>query len=139
MAFNDILSTNDASLSAKQKELRTKAFREFVEEHPDTSTERLFSKAKGRDLRKDRLKTAKKVVTTRKEFIKEGAKEVDLKGFDTARQKVTKEILRRRTFTVPARVKGRVVFAIKISVVVRGKSLTRFRDSKGRFVSGKVK
>ncbi|MAH51520.1 hypothetical protein CMI37_37235 [Candidatus Pacearchaeota archaeon] len=139
LAFNDILSISDATITSGQKRLRDDAFSAYRGEHPEVSAERLFTEAKGRDLRRDRLKTAKKVVKTRKGFIKEKATEVDLKGFDTARQRVTKEILRRRTFTVPARAKGRIVFAMKTSVVVKGKSVVRHRDSKGRFVSAKSK
>ncbi len=139
LAFNDLFSQTETGLSGKQKEMRNKAFGEFVSEHPAVSTERLFKKAKGRDLRRDRLKTAKRVVKTRKEFERATAPEVDLKGFDTARQKISKEVIRRRTFTVPARSKGRVVFAMKTSVRVRGKSVVRHRDSKGRFVSARLK
>lgn len=139
LAFNDLLSLRDGDLSSNQRRLRNTGFSKFISEHPEVAKERLFTKAKGRDLRRDRLQTAKRVVTTRKEFIKEGAREVDLKGFDTARQKVTRQIISRRTFTVPARIKGRVVFAKKISVVVKGKSVVRFRDSKGRFASPKLK
>ncbi len=138
LAFDDLLSVV-GELSGKQKELRNKAFREYSAAHPEVSAERLFTKAKGRDLRRDRLKTAKRVVKTRKEFIKAGAREVDLKGFDTARQKTTKEIIRRRTFTIPARVKGKVVFAMKTSVVVAGNRVVRHRDIKGRFVSVRLK
>lgn len=137
LAFDDLLSVV-GELSGKQKDLRSKAFRDFVSAHPDVSTEKLFTKAKGRDLRRDRLKTAKRVVKTRKEFIRAGSKEVDLKGFDTARQKTTKEIIRRRTFTIPAKVKKRIVFAMKTSVVVRGKRQVRFRNAKGQFSSAKV-
>ncbi len=139
LAFNDLISIDEKSLSSSQKKLRDDAFKDFIRQHPDVSTERIFTKAKGRDLRRDRLQTAKKVVTTKRQFTREGASQVDLKGFDTARQKVSKQIIRRRTFTVPARIKGRVVFAIKTSVVVKGKKQTRFRDAKGRFVSGKVR
>ena len=139
LAFNDLLSLTDSDLSANQRSLRNDAFDKFAVDHPDVSKERLFTKAKGRDLRKDRLKTAKKVVSTRKEFITSTAPEVDLKGFDTARQRVTKDIIRKRQFSIPARRKGKVVFAIRTSVVVRGKRVTRHRDLKGRFVSARVK
>ncbi len=139
LAFNDLMSLDDRTISAKQKELRNDAFDDFLGKHPEVSSERLFTKAKGRDLRRDRLKTAKRVVKTRKEFIKETAPEVDLRGFDTARQRVTKEILRRRIFTVPARVQGRVVFAMRTSVVVRGRRQVRHRNAKGQFSSVRLK
>ena len=134
LAFDDYLSD-----TAFKESVRDDAFDEYVESHHDVSKERLFTKAKGRDLRRDRLKTAKKVVTTRKAYIKGGARHLDLRGFDTKRQRITKEQVIRRTFTIPARSRGRVVFAMRTSVVVRGRSVARHRDSKGRFVSIKLK
>lgn len=136
LAFNDYLNINEGSITSAEKKLRDNSFEEFISQHPEVSKERLFTKAKGKDLRRDRLKTAKRVVRTRKEFIKQTAPEVDLKGFDTARQKVSKEILRRRTFTVPATIKGRVVFAIQIT---NKRGIKQLKDSKGRFVSARVK
>ncbi len=137
LAFDDYFGIIRAN--SDQRKLRDKAFGDYVQKHPDVSTERLFSKAKGRDLRRDRLKTAKKVVRTRKEFIKSTAPEVDLRGFDTARQRITRKQKIERTFTIPARARGRVVFAMRTSVVVKGKRVARHRDSKGRFVSVKLK
>ncbi len=139
LAFNDLLSLDDKAITSNQRALRTNSFQDFIREHPEVSTERLFTKVgKGKDLRRDRLRTAKKVVETREEF-KGKASDVDLRGFDTARQKVKKAVLRRRTFTVPAQVKGRVVFAMRTSVTVKGKSQVRHRDSRGRFSSVKLK
>ena len=60
-------------------------------------------------------------------------------AFKKHKIKVTKEILERRAFTVPARIKRTVVYAIKTSVVVRGRRQVRFRDTKGRFASGRLK
>ncbi len=139
LAFNDLLDVSNTSISSKQTTLRNSAFDDFVSDHPLVSKERLFTKAKGKSLKRDRSQTAKRVVGTRKEFIKETAPEVDLKGFDTARQKVKKDVIIKRVFTVAATKKGRVVRAMKTSVIVKGKKQLRFRDAKGQFVSGKVK
>lgn len=138
LAFNDYLNISEPTIKGIEKDFRNKAFDDFLVANPQISSERLFTRAKGKDLKRDRLKTAKKVVTTRKEFEKAGASKVDLKGFDTARQRVTKDILERRTFTVPSRVKKRIVFSMKTSVVVRGKRQVRFRNAKGQFSSAKV-
>ncbi len=139
LAFNDLFTKSTDELTGRQLKLRKDGFNLFRKDHPEVSKERLFTKAKGKDLKRDRRRTARRVVTTREQFIKEGASEVDLKGFDTARQKVKREVIRRRTFNVPARVRGRVVFAKKTSVVVKGKRVVRFRDARGRFVSPKVR
>ena len=138
MIYDGYMNIDSDNITPKQAKLRNRIFKEFVDIHPDVSTERLFKKAKGKDLRRDRLKTARKVVTTRKKYIKGGASKLDLKGYDTARQRVTKGIIQRRTFTVPARVRGKIVFALRTSVVVRGKSVVRHRDALGRFASAKV-
>lgn len=135
LAFNDLLSLTEKDLSSKQKGLRNDGFGDYLNDHPEVSEERLFTKVgKGKDLRRDRLKTAKKVVRTKEKF-RGKASIVDLAEFDTRTQKVTKEITRRRRFNIPAKVKGRVVFAVKTSVVVMGKSQVRFRNSKGQFSS----
>ena len=120
LAFDDYMGIVKADTD--QKDFRTKAFNNYLSTHPDISKERLFKKAKGTDLRRDRLRTAKTVVKTRGAFIKATAPEVDLKGYDTARQKVTKEQRIQRTFTVPARVKGRVVYSMKTSVTIQYKT-----------------
>ncbi len=137
LAFNDYMGIIKAD--SRQRSFRNDAFNDYRQRHPDVSPERLFSKAKGKDLRRDRLHTAKKVVKTRKEFIKQTAPKVDLKGFDTARQGVTRKQRIARDFTIPARSGKRVVFAMKTSVVVRGTRVVRYRDSKGRFASIKIK
>ena len=137
LAFDDYMGI--LKPDADQKAFRNSSFADYAQKHPDVSTERLFQKAKGKDLRRDRLTTAKRVVRTRKEFERQTAPEVDLAGFDTARQRITKVQRIQREFTIPARSRGRIVFAKRTSVRVRGRSLVRHRDSKGRFVSVKIR
>tara|TARA_R100001530_G_scaffold129042_1_gene99083 strand:+ start:166 stop:750 length:585 start_codon:yes stop_codon:yes gene_type:complete len=151
LAFNDYMGVDEKIIQKDERKFRDNAFESYADGHPEISRERLFEEAGGkgvRGLRQDRLKTAKEIVKTEKQYIKKGAKNVDLKGYDTMRQfqafkkhkiKVTKEILERRAFTVPARIKRTVVYAIKTSVVVRGRRQVRFRDTKGRFASGRLK
>ena len=131
LAFDDYLQD-----TAFKESVRDDAFADYVESHPDVSKERLFTKAKGRDLRRDRLKTAKKVVTTRKAYIKGGARHLDLKGYDTARQRITKIQRIQRVFTIPARRKGRIVFAMEIK---NKRGIIQHKDFKGVFVSVRLK
>lgn len=135
LAYSDLLSTDEDELTGKQLTLRNQGFNDYVSAHPEVSEERLFKKAKGKDLRRDRLKTAKKVVTTRKEYIEGRASRLDLKGYDTARQRVTKDIKIKRTFTIKSFVKRNVVFSKRTSVVVRGKRVARWRTPSGKFAS----
>lgn len=137
LSFNSLFDKTDSTLSPQQKTLRNNAFDRFADANPNVSRERIFKKAKGKDLRRDRRTTAKTVVTTRREFEKAGATKVDLKGFDTRRQKITKRIAERRIFTIPAKVKNKIVFTERTFVTVKGKKMLRFRDSKGRFGSVK--
>ncbi len=139
LAFNDLLSVNEKEITPKQNSFRANAFRDYVVDHPDVSTKRLFTRAKGKDLERDRRQTARRVVTTQKEFERETAPDVDLKGFDTARQKVSRRIRIQREFTTPARLKGKIVFTKKEFVTVKGKRQLRFRSPSGRFASGKAK
>ena len=98
---------------------------------------KVFNEAKGKDLERDRRKTARIVVKDRGEFNRLGARRVDLEGFDTRRITVTQRAREPRILDIPSRVKGKVVFSEKTSVVVKGKTLVRYRDSKGRFASAK--
>lgn len=144
LAFQDYMGFSDADVKtdSDKRKFQDNAFREYQREHPEVSSERLFQKAGGkgvRGLRIDRKTTAKRVVKTRKAFIREGATAVDLQAFDTVRQRITKDIRERRRFTIPATRKGKVVFARRDSVVVLGKSQVRFRDARGRFVSQRAK
>ena len=62
----------------------------------EKSDNALFKRAKGKSLSRDRSTTAKTVVKTRKEYIKRGAANVDLKGFDTKSSKDRLKRLRDR-------------------------------------------
>lgn len=44
---------------------------------------RLFKKARGKDLDRDREVTAKVIVDTKEEYLKKGSSKVDLEGYDT--------------------------------------------------------
>lgn len=57
------------------------------------------------------------------------------------RKEFERDILRasKGEFSIPAREKGRIVYARKDSVRIRGKPVVRYRDKKGRFVSIKRK
>ena len=133
LAFNDLLVVTESELSGSQRSLRNRVFKAYVKENKDVSTKRLFKEAKGRSLSKDRKTTAKEVVTTIQEFKKKGARQVDLKGFDTIRQKFDKKVAEEREFDIPARVRGKVVFARRETVTVRGKKQARLRNAKGQF------
>lgn len=137
LAFNRALELRESELTSKQKTFRNQTFKSYLSKNENVSQERLFTKAKGKDLKRDRLVTAQEVVETREEFVKKGARKVDLKGFDTARQKLDRKIARKRLLIIPSRVRGKVVFSERTFVVIRGKKIVRFRDSKGRFASKK--
>ena len=139
LAFSDLLNLDEDELSMDQKKMRSEGFNDYVGTHPDVSTNRLFSKAKGKDLRRDRLKTAKRVVKTEKDYIKGTAPKVDLKGYDTARQRTAKKIRKSKVFTIPTIRKGKVVHSIKTSVVIKGNTVIRYRDMTGKFTSIYIK
>lgn len=103
--------------------LRDMTFNSLRKNHRVVKNENLHTKAGGKSLRQDRRTTAKTVVKTRKEYIKQGASKVDLKNYDTIASR-----------------KGTIIFARKsTNKSVKGKVHMRLRDTKGRFVSRQEK
>lgn len=91
-------------------------FDKVRQNHDKVSPKRLFTGAKGKNLKQDQRQTAKTVVTSREEYKKRGASKV-------------------RVYNLTGRIKGKVVRVRATTIVVRGKSLVRYRDRKGRFAS----
>ena len=119
----------------KNTKVRNEVFDDLREMHPRRITdESLFKKAKGKSLKQDRRRTAKRTVTSKQEYIKRGARRTDLKGYDTKTKQKKK-----RSLDIAGKVRGKVVFSSKEFVVVKGKKLVRHRDKLGRFVSIKRK
>lgn len=110
-------------ITNKQKRVVQQVFNVYSQEH-DISKERLFKEAGGKDFRKDTQTTAKVIVDTEQQYKRRGAQRVDLRGFD---------VPDRKRFFLEGKVGKRVVAIRETSVVVRGKRVVRFRDSKGRF------
>lgn len=109
--------------SKKQKEFFQQVFQTIADRHPRTIQKtNLFKKAKGKDWKKDKEKTAKTIVNTPQEYIKKGAKNVDLKGYD---------------MPTVGRIKNKIVKVKLTHVIIKGKRQIRYRDSKGRFAKVK--
>lgn len=88
----------------------------------------LFKRAGGKNFNQDLRSTAKVVVNTEEEYIKQGASKVDLDGLDTKNGQITY-----KAYNKVGRIKGRTVFVLKTKVMIKGKEFVRFRDKKGRF------
>lgn len=110
----------------KSGEFRDNVFRSLEETIKDNI---LFKKAGGKDLIQDRRATSSIVVKTKRQYIKRGARNVDLTGFDT------KNAQKSRIINIPSITKGKVVYSEKITVMVKNKPRISYRDSKGRFSS----
>ncbi len=134
LALDRYLQDNKLSTDSKDK-----IFNAFKGKNPNVSSDRIFKKAGGKDLSRDRQQTAKTVVKTKEEFIKKGARRVDFAGFDIKESEIRKLKLKKppKEFDVAAVVKSKVVFAKRSSVTVKGKKIIVFRDQKGRFASVK--
>lgn len=125
--MHDFLSGYSDYMGVSEKEMtpRELKFREVVVKDAGLTDDYKFhKKAGGKDLDRDREKTAKTIVKTPEEYKKKGASKVDLTGFDT-----------RRRLTIPARKKGKIVYAERTFVYIKGKQFMRFRDRSGHFVS----
>lgn len=132
LAFSKELQLSDKELTDNQRKLRDNVFKRYSSTREvqkeikagDFTKADLFKKAGGKDLEADRRRTAKVVVKDKKEYVKRGARRVDLKDYDTAKSRL-----------VPARRKGKVVYAYKTHVKIKNKVYVRHRDRNGRFVS----
>lgn len=116
-SFNRLFDMHEKELTAKQRKLRDSVFDRYSSKY-NIPKESEFRKAGGKDFERDKQRQAKRVVTTRKEYEKSGASNVDLKGYDT-----------------PSRIKRKVVYARKDYVTIRGRKIAVYRDRKGRFAS----
>lgn len=125
-AYDDYFEDNDYWLKTKylRKDIMGRVFKQ-----------RTFEEAGGKDLKQDKLKTAKKVVGTKEEFIKKGAQRVDLSGLDTFRGRKIKVKRLKRDFRLVGKIRGKIVKIRKTSVIVRNKRQLRYRDKIGRFAS----
>ena len=120
--YSDYMGVPTRDMSEKEKK-----FKELVVDiagYKKDADEEYYKKAGGKDLKGDRGKTAKVVVTDEKVYRKKGVTKVDLKGFDT-----------KRRLEIPAKKKGKIVYAERTFIQIRGKHYMRFRDRKGHFVS----
>ena len=123
-------------VSFAQQELVNDAFDEYAKKH-GISKEREFTKAKGKDLTKDRLQT-RNVVTDLKEYRRKGAKNVDFEGIDTkmrARPTMLQQGNKRpvqphKSFIYSGVSKGKVVFARQITITIKAQPKRRAKDGK---------
>jgi hypothetical protein len=132
---SDIAEDREDNLDAKALRFREKVFQEYLGRNPNVEEKGIFKEAKGKDLERDIRQTADVVVRDRKEYIRRGASEVDLKGYDTERKALVKRIDRRKVLTLRGVVKGKTVKVEKTFVIIRKKKILRLRDKKGRFAS----
>lgn len=125
----------DEGLSDESKD---KVFEKFKKIKPTVSEDRIFKKAGGKSLSRDRRQTAKTVTKDREEFIRKGSRRIDFAGLDIKESEIRKrQVGARKGFDVAARVKQKIVFAKKETIRIKGKSFVRHRDKLGRFASVK--
>lgn len=84
---------------------------------------RIFEEAEGKDLDRDRERTAKRVTDSPVEYIKQGARNIDLAGYDTKRQK--------SEYNTLGFVDGAIVYARRVETPGGG---VEYRDRRGRKV-----
>lgn len=128
-AYEDYLG-DDNNLTSNDY-VKNQVFAELQQSDPDRiDKEDIFRLAGGKDLRKDRRFTSKTIVLTKEEYIKKGSSKTDLKGYDTK-----KKLRKKRDFNVVGKVRGKVVYASREYVMLKGKMMLRYRDRRGRFIS----
>ena len=91
------------------------------------------------------IETSKKDMTVSQlEFMDSAFKKyVDKYALPIAEKRLKKEgrieraAIEARRLTIPAKIKGKVVFSQEIKIKIRGREYIKFRDRKGRFASVK--
>ena len=136
--YNSYMSLSDKEMNSKQKKFRTGCFELYADTHDKVLRQRIFKKAGGKDLVRDKRRTAKTIVTTRQEYYEHGASKVDLKGYDTKVKKHEKKMNQKKTMKIPSYSKRKFVRSEKTYVKVKGKKQVRYRNSKGTFSSVKI-
>ena len=135
-AFNDYMSSYGPLSTAQDTTFREEAYKAMRVLKPSLKKASTFKKAGGKDLVQDRRTDAKTIVTSKGEYIKRGAQNVDLKGYDTKRRPKPK--MQDFKFIAERKVKktGRKarVYARPDTFKRRGKDVAVLRDNKGRFV-----
>lgn len=102
----------------KQQDFYNYTFELMVSKHPRIKPYSIYEKAGGKKFNQDRLRTAKKVYTEEAGYIKAGAGKADLKGYDTRQL---------------GSIKGKIVYVTRTTVKIKGVTIIRYRDKKGRF------
>jgi hypothetical protein len=92
----------------------------------------LYKRAGGKDLKRDKRKTAKIVVDTPEEFIRRGARKVDLRNLDT-------RPARKGRFSVVGKVNNKIVFTRLDIVKKQSGEHVVYRNKAGQFASVKKK
>jgi len=125
--FNDYFDENPEIRD--NNSVRVKVFERLRKMHPDRiGKEKIFTKAGGKDLKRDRQSDAKVITSDRKRYRQLGASRSDLEGYDT----------KRKELNIVGVVKGKTVFTEQTTVKIGGKTVIRHRDRLGRFASVKA-
>jgi len=114
---------------ADDKSFRENVWEIYLSKNPSVSRRNMHKEAGGKNFPQDKRKTARTVVRTEREYRQRGADKVDLKGYDMPTVQT-----RRKSFTQVGKVKGKIVYGEKTVFKIHSKTITRFRDSKGRFI-----
>lgn len=126
--FNRQLFRSESELSSEQARFRDRVFNHFKRVYPDRAVTQKelkeFRRAKGKDIVSDRQQT-RNVVRTKEEYRRRGARHADLPGVDTKP--------RTESFARLGRERGRIVYARPVTVRIRGKTIRKYRDRRGRF------
>jgi hypothetical protein len=112
--------------------IRGQVFNALRERKPSIVEGDLFKEAGGKNFKQDRRTTAKRVVRTAQQYRQEGSRRVDLAGYDTKPAGKQFEKLKRKYAQVGT-IRGKTVRIAQDTIMIKGKSVIRYRDARGRF------
>lgn len=128
-AFNAYMQ---GSLNEGTEAIRGEVFDFMRKRKPSIAEGDLFEEAGGKDFKQDRRTTAKRVVRTHEHYRQEGARRVDLAGYDTKPAGKRFKKLKSK-YEQLGKIRGKTVRIAQDKITVKGKSVIRYRDARGRF------
>lgn len=119
-AFNKYFSSGGLTPTQRQDTILRRATKQVIL----TDMPHLHRRAGGKDYHKDTQKKHRRITKDEKQYIKVGAKNIDLKNYDDKKPK----------FRYIGKIKNKTVYATLQTISIKGKPRAVYRDRRGRFV-----
>lgn len=117
------------------EEIKDDCYEHYEKRHKKQMNEvRDFKQAGGKDLKRDRRTTARRTVRDQGTYERIGAQHSDKIGVDTRRGRRGKTAKRINAYIFKGTIKNKTVYGKRERYSRNGRTYTRYRDRKGRFI-----